>query len=163
MKLIVFKPRLHKWWSNGWSSEERWSILGGHSGYVTKQFLEEIRKFERLSLKTMEDVEKWNTLVKLNSCFSNTAAEFVSFNTSKTGYIRCACYLGEKTVEEWNLRWWFNLKRLQIKCFYLNLKLKIGYIKKPFRYYEGYYPEIKKDRMRMFQEISNTLSKVFKK
>lgn len=48
MKIICFKPQLSKYWKNGWSSEEIWSVNYTHYGIISDELYSQIQVFQSL-------------------------------------------------------------------------------------------------------------------
>jgi len=130
---------------------------------ISSRFIIKQEEIDELYLEFSDDIEKWKKLQKESNLFYNSVCEFVVKTPFQEKYIRCSVLLGKsESIQTINLKWFFEVQWLKVKCFYLNIKLKQYYKKHPFKYYKNYYHGIEKDRIKLFQNISVTLSNYFK-
>jgi hypothetical protein len=108
MKIICFKPSLHKWWKNGWSSEEVWKVNNSHWGFISNDFYKKLQIFQHLFTGKLteadryivsqvrsdmplteeenaimhsiykDDIEAWKNLQEGSGLFYNTVCEFIA-------------------------------------------------------------------------------------
>ena len=93
MKIICFKPHLDKYWKNGWSSEEVWSVRNKHWGIIDNKFYQQILIFQNLF--------KNKDVTKLNEIETYIASQITSHVTCTEEQLEVVKKMYDKDIKSW--------------------------------------------------------------